>query len=196
MIINGISNFYFLYLPCFEKLVNLKLREMDDSQQFNRNNFQLLQQQISQTEIDQLVKQIGVVQEKYWSRMERKKIYVIDTSYLICKNALPQFSRVIIPYQVLSELFSNKMQSKRKLQRRIYHMMNKLENMKNVVFQSYKSKQMYKKLFKINNSDHDGHILSTALFMKLCYPFRKVILLSHDKELNIRCALIGIGTTI
>ena len=141
------------------------------------------------------MKKIDVVQEKYWSKMEKKKIYVIDTSYLICKNALPKSSRVIIPYQVLSELFSNKMQSKRKLQRRIDHVMNNLENMKNVLFQSYKSKQLYQKLFKLNHRDHDGHILSAALFMKLCYPFRKVILLSHDKELNIRCDLMGIGIT-
>ena len=128
--------------------------------------------------------------------MEKRKIFVLDTSYLICKKALPQSSQVIIPYQVLSEMFSNKMQSRKKLQRGIDHAMKTLGSMRNVVFQDYKTKQMYQKLFKLKYSDYDGYILSAALFMKLSYPFRKVILLSEDKELNIRCKVMGIDISI
>lgn len=64
--------------------------------------------------------------------------------------------------------------------------MRTLKKMPNVFFQSYETKPLYHELFMLNQDDHDGYVLSAALFMKLSYPFRKVILLSKDKKLNIR----------
>ena len=75
-------------------------------------------------------------------------------------------------------------------------MIKNLSRMSNVFFESYKNKQLYHNLFNIHRRDYDGYVLSAALFMKLCYPFRKVIMLSEDKELNMRCQLMGIGIRV
>ena len=107
--------------------------------------------------------------------MDKKKIYVVDTSYLISRKKLPTSSDIIIPYQVMSEMLSNKMQSQKRLQGRLCYVIKKLTKMSNVFFQSYKTKQLYHNLFNIHRGDYDGYVLSAALFMKLCYPFRKVI---------------------
>ena len=71
-------------------------------------------------------------------------------------------------------------------------MLKTLENKQNIFYQSAETKKIYQSLFHVKSQDKDGYILATALFLKVNIPFRKVIVLSKDKELNLRCKLLGL----
>ena len=73
-------------------------------------------------------------------------------------------------------------------------MLKTLENKQNIFYQSAETKKIYQSLFHVKSQDKDGYILATALFLKVNIPFRKVIVLSKDKELNLRCKLLEVDT--
>ena len=74
-------------------------------------------------------------------------------------------------------------------------MEKKLNYNSNIIFQNAETRKVCKKMFQIKKGDNDGCILASAIYLKQCYPFRKVILLTNDKELKLRCKLFGIGTS-
>ena len=83
----------------------------------------------------------------------------------------------IVPFQVLLELNN----LKKKMNTRVKNVMKTLKNQSNIFYQSAQTKNMYQRIFHVKSQDHDGYILAAALFLKVCIPFRKVILLSKDK---------------
>lgn len=131
-----------------------------------------------------MVSKIDKLQAIYWSRMKKSKLFVVDTSYLLARHKLPEHkhSTIIVPFQVLLELNN----LKKKMNTRVKNVMKTLKNQSNIFYQSAQTKNMYQRIFHVKSQDHDGYILAAALFLKVCIPFRKVILLSKDKELNLR----------
>jgi len=146
---------------------------------------------MKQEEVDKLVYNIDKLQAKYWTRMKKSKLFVVDTSYLLAKNALPKHSPIILPYQVSLELHF----LKRRMCNRVENVEKKLNYNSNIIFQNAETRKVCKKMFQIKKGDNDGCILASAIYLKQCYPFRKVILLTNDKELKLRCKLFGIETS-
>ena len=119
--------------------------------------------------------------------MKKSILFVVDTSYLLARHKLPEHSSIIVPFQVLLEL-SN---LKKKMRKRVKSVKQILEKKQNIFYQIAQTKRLYQTLFQIKNDDNDGYILATALFLKERLPFRKIVLLSKDKELNSRFGLCG-----
>ena len=140
-----------------------------------------------QAEVDDMVSKIDNLQAKYWSKMKKSILFVVDTSYLLARHKLPEHSSIIVPFQVLLEL-SN---LKKKMRKRVKSVKQILEKKQNIFYQIAQTKRLYQTLFQIKNEDNDGYILATALFLKERLPFRQIVLLSKDKELNSRFGLCG-----
>ena len=140
-----------------------------------------------QAEVDDMVSKIENLQAKYWSKMKKSILFVVDTSYLLARHKLPEHSSIIVPFQVLLEL-SN---LNKKMRKRVKSVKQILEKKQNIFYQIAQTKRLYQTLFQIKNEDNDGYILATALFLKERLPFRKIVLLSKDKELNSRFGLCG-----
>ena len=145
---------------------------------------------IEQGEVEVLVSKIDKLQAKYWSGMKKENIFVVDTSYLLARHKLPVHSTIIVPFQVVLEL----RHLKKKIAKRVKNVLKTLENKQNIFYQSAETKKIYQSLFHVKSQDKDGYILATALFLKVNIPFRKVIVLSKDKELNLRCKLLEVDT--
>ena len=135
-----------------------------------------------QAEVDDMVSKIENLQAKYWSKMKKSILFVVDTSYLLARHKLPEHSSIIVPFQVLLEL-SN---LKKKMQKRVKSVKKILQNKQNIFYQIAQTKKLYQTLFQIKNQDNDGYILATALFLKESFPFRKIVLLCKDKDLSSR----------
>ena len=67
-----------------------------------------------------------------WTRMKKSKLFVVDTSYLLAKNALPKHSPIILPYQVSHELHF----LKRRMCNRVENVEKKLNYNSNIIFQN------------------------------------------------------------
>ena len=145
---------------------------------------------IEQDDVDDMVSKIDKLQEKYWRRMEKNKIFVVDTSYLLARHKLPEHSSIVVPFQVLLELTN----LKKKMPKRVKNVIKNLDKKQNIFYQSMQTKKIYQTLFDVKNEDNDGYILATAYFLKINIPFRNVILLVKDKQLISRCKLLEINT--
>lgn len=146
---------------------------------------------MNQTEVDNLISIIDRLQKDYLRNMRKRRIFVVDTCYLLNQSNLPKHSQIFVPFQVIKELKKLSL----KMKKRVKDVEIMLMKMQNISFQSKETNKMCKKMFNLKKCDYDGHILAAALFVKECYPFRNVTLLTHDKELNIRCFLIGIESS-
>ena len=135
---------------------------------------------IEQDDVDDMVSKIDKLQEKYWRRMEKNKIFVVDTSYLLARHKLPEHSSIVVPFQVLLELTN----LKKKMPKRVKNVIKNLDKKQNIFYQSMQTKKIYQTLFDVKNEDNDGYILATAFFLKINIPFRNVILLVKDKQLR------------
>ena len=146
---------------------------------------------MKQEEVNKLVSDIDKLQTTYLIKMRKRSIFVLDTSYLLAKNDLPKYSPIILPYQVSLELHY----LKRRMHKRVENVEKELNYRMNIIYQGTETRKECKKMFQVKKGDNDGYILATAIFLKQSYPFRKIILLTNDKELKLRCKLFGIGTS-
>ena len=78
---------------------------------------------IEQDDVDDMVSKIDKLQEKYWRRMEKNKIFVVDTSYLLARHKLPEHSSIVVPFQVLLELTN----LKKKMPKRVKNVIKNLQ---------------------------------------------------------------------
>ena len=145
---------------------------------------------MKQTDIRTMVSIIDNLQVKYWVKMRKEDLFVVDTCYLLQPGTLSKSANIIVPFQVTLELKG--LRQHKRIGVKVKTVLNSFKKQHNVIFQSVQSRDMCKKLFNVKTKDSDGHILALTLFMKRCYPFRNVCLLSHDKELNARCISYGI----
>ena len=147
---------------------------------------------MKQIEVDSLVSMIDELQANYWRDTKKGKIVIVDTSYLLDKDVLPMYSPIVVPFQVMIELG----QLKKRMKNRVKNVMTNINQMKNISFQPFEMRKKCQQIFRVKQRDNDGHILASALFMKKCYPFRKIYVYTNDKDLKCRCAHFEINTNV
>ena len=138
--------------------------------------------------------------------MARKKIYVIDTSvYLTDSNAINAFGNhdIVVPLKVLEEIDKHKKRQDGvgSNARRIIRTLDWLRSRGSVCdgvrlgrgkglikAANYDSSVLPKEW---SRSDADNQIIATALTEKKLQPNRKVILVSRDINMRVKCDSIG-----
>ena len=140
--------------------------------------------------------------------MARKKIYVLDTSvYLTDSNAISAFGvhDIVIPLKVLEEIDKHKKRQDGvgSNARRIIRTLDRLRS-KGSVSNGVRIDRG-KGILKATNfdlevipkewsrSDSDNQIIATALTEKKLHPNRKVVVVSRDINMRVKCDSIGMA---
>jgi len=141
-----------------------------------------------------------------------KKIYVLDTSvYLTDANALASYGTndIIIPFKVLEEIDNHKKRqdsvgsNARKIIRKLDSLREKGSLHKGIRIEKGKGLVLVKNYETINFLDlpsdfdskiPDNEIIGIALTEKKINPKRKVIVVSRDINMRVKCDAVGLQT--
>jgi len=136
-----------------------------------------------------------------------KKIYVLDTSvYLTDANSITAFENndIIIPFKVLEEVDNHKKRqdsvgaNARKIIRKLDSLREKGSLHKGVRLDKGKGLVFVKNcdytIKELDLSINDNEIISVALDTKRLQPKRKVIVVSRDINMRVKCDALGLIT--
>jgi PhoH-like ATPase len=136
-----------------------------------------------------------------------KKIYVLDTSvYLTDANSISAFENndIIIPFKVLEEVDNHKKRqdsvgaNARKIIRKLDSLREKGSLHKGVRLDKGKGLVFVKNcdytIKELDLSINDNEIISVALDTKRLQPKRKVIVVSRDINMRVKCDALGLIT--
>jgi PhoH-like ATPase len=136
-----------------------------------------------------------------------KKIYVLDTSvYLTDANSIISFGNndIIIPFKVLEEVDNHKKRqdsvgtNARKIIRKLDSLREKGSLYKGIRLNKGKGfvyvKNCNRALKELDLSINDNEIISVALEARKLNPKRKVIVVSRDINMRVKCDALGLIT--